>query len=111
MGTKPESISQLGLTFFGLTSDTANQYKLKLFNQLHEIVFYGQGGYTWGEIYNFPIWLRTHTYNKINEHYQKQTEHSQSTNKDPNTTQLVSPSGKVNKSAFQQASNSYKSKL
>ena len=109
----PESISQLGLAFFGLNSEIAPQYKLNLFNEIHEIVFYGQGGYTWSDTYNLPMWLRKYTYKKIKEHYDKQNEAAQkaSNSSNPNQTTLVSPDGTVNKSAFTQASQPYKSKL
>jgi hypothetical protein len=57
----------LGLTFFGLTPE----YRLTVFTQIHDIVFYGKGGYSWEAIYNMPIWLRRFTYNKLYEHYQE----------------------------------------
>lgn len=63
------SISQLILTFFGLTSNNISEYRLSLFNQLHEIAFHGQGGYNYDIVYNMPIWLRTYTFNKLKEWY------------------------------------------
>lgn len=63
---------QLGLSFFGLTSEAAPQIRINLFTQIHEIVFYGQGGYDWETVYNMPIWLRKFTFNKMKEHYDKQ---------------------------------------
>lgn len=103
----------MGLAFFGLTPETSNQFKLALFNELHEIVFYGQGGYTWGDVYNLPIWLRNYTYKKIKEHYDKQAEIAKksSSSSKPNTTTLVNPDGTVNKPAFNQASQPYKAKI
>jgi len=62
----------LDLTFFGLPAETANQYRIHLFSQIHEIVFHGNGGYTWETVYNMPIWLRTFTFNKMKEHYEAQ---------------------------------------
>ena len=59
-------ICPLGLTFFGLTPE----YRLKLFTQLHEIVFYGRGGYTWWDVYDLPISTRRFIYNKISEFYE-----------------------------------------
>jgi len=56
------------LPFFGLTQE----YRLALFNTIHEIVFHGQGGYDWHTIYNMPIWLRTFTYNKMKDYYDNQ---------------------------------------
>ena len=63
---------QLDLAFFGLTSEIISQYRSNLFTQIHEIVFYGQGGYDWGTVYNMPIWLRKFTFYKLKEHYEKQ---------------------------------------
>jgi len=58
----------LGLTFFGLTS----KYREYLFTRIHEICFYGQGGYDWPTVYNLPIMHREFIYNKIRDHYDKQ---------------------------------------
>jgi len=65
------SLSQLILTFFGLTSEIIPQVRMALFSQIHEIVFHGQGGYDYETIYNMPIWLRKFTYTKITEWYNK----------------------------------------
>lgn len=72
METTKRSQFPLDLTFFGLTSDLAPQIRINLFTQIHEIVFYGQGGYDWETVYNMPIWLRRFTFNKIKEHYDNQ---------------------------------------
>ncbi len=63
---------QLDLAFFGLTSNIAPQLRASIFTQIHEIVFYGNGGYDWDTIYNMPIWLRKFTFHKIKEHYEAQ---------------------------------------
>ena len=55
------------LTFFGLTQE----YRLYFFKQIHEIVFNGQGGYSWETVYNMPIWLRKFTFETLKEHYDK----------------------------------------
>jgi hypothetical protein len=60
----------LELTFFTLTQE----YRVSLFNQIHEIVFHGKGGYDYDTIYNMPIWLRTFTYQKINNFYEDEAE-------------------------------------
>lgn len=59
-------ICRSGLTFFGLTPN----YRLAVFSQIHEIVYYGNGGYTWETVYSMPLWLRKFTYNKILEIHQ-----------------------------------------
>lgn len=65
MGRRKEWISLLGSGFFGLTSD----YRAYIFSQIHEIVFHGNGGYTWADVYNMPIWLRRFTFNKLQEYF------------------------------------------
>lgn len=67
------------------------------------MVFYGNGGYDWGTIYNMPIWLRKFTFMKIKEHYEKQAEQSQKQSKGDKKVTLVDPSGNINKEAFKQA--------
>ncbi len=64
-----ESVSQLGLAFFGLTYEIAPQARAAVFTQIHEIVFHGKGGYDWDTIYNMPIWLRRFTFSKIQDFY------------------------------------------
>jgi len=59
------------LTFFGLTFNNSSEFRLAIFNQIHEIVFHGQGGYDYNTIYNMPIWLRNYTFNKIKDYYDK----------------------------------------
>jgi hypothetical protein len=63
----------LGLTFFGLTPN----YRKNLFRQVHEIVFHGNGGYSYEDVYLMPIWLRNYTFQLINEHYEKQAEEAE----------------------------------
>jgi len=35
------------------------------------MVFHGGGGYDWHTIYEMPIWLRTFTFNLLEEYYDK----------------------------------------
>jgi len=63
----------LGLVFFGLTPE----YRAALFSQLHDIVFNGQGGYSFDTVYEFPIWLRRYIHRTMVEHYQKQNKEQQ----------------------------------
>ena len=62
------------LSFFGLTSDKAPEYRVLLFKQIHEIVYYGGGGYDWYTVYEMPIWLRKFTYQSIVECKQKESD-------------------------------------
>ena len=51
------------MTFFGLTPE----YRGLLFNQIHDIVYYGNGGFDWHTVYDMPIWLRKLTFMRIKE--------------------------------------------
>ena len=81
-------IFQLDLTFFGLTPDTAKQFRFNLFTQIHEIVFHGQGGYDWDIVYSMPIWLRKFTFHKMKEHYEEK-------NKDNSGGDLASQTSQI----------------
>ena len=63
-------IFQLGSAFFGLTPT----YRASIFNQIHEIVFHGKGGYDHDTVYAMPVWLRNFTFQKLNEYYEKEKE-------------------------------------
>ena len=104
-----ESISQLGLAFFGLTYDIAPQARAAVFTQIHEIVFNGKGGYDWNTVYNMPIWLRKFTFNKLKEFYDKENEEiDNAQNGGSSQKNLVDPSGKVNVPEFLQSNKQYK---
>ena len=77
--------SRSQLTFFGLTSE----YRKSLFKQIHEIVYYGGGGYDWHTIYEMPIWLRKFTYKSIVENKQQESDaHKGVTSSQSNNTQI-----------------------
>ena len=96
----------MDLTFFGLTSSNASQFRKGVLTEVHEVVFHGGGGYTWSEVYNMPIYLRRFTLFKLKEHFDKISESSKPKKK--NGQQLVDGSGKVNKQQFKAASSKYK---
>ena len=91
-----ESISQLGLTFFGLTSDIAHQARAAIFTQIHEVVFYGKGGYDWHTIYNMPIWLRRFTFNQIKNFYQEEKDAYENKGKGGDTKTVINSDGTIN---------------
>jgi hypothetical protein len=62
------SLYQSQLTFFGLSLE----HRKYLFDQIHQIVFHGQGGYNFADVYDMPIWLRNYTYNQIKKWYDEQ---------------------------------------
>lgn len=91
----------MGLSFFGLTSDTAALARANLFTQIHEIVFHGKGGYDWNTIYEMPRWLRQFTFDKIKEFYDKENEaYENSQSKSKNTSTLIDSSGNVNREGW-----------
>jgi len=63
-------IYPLGLAFFGLSS----YHRSSIFSQIHQIVFHGNGGYTWNDVYNMPIWLRKFTFQEIKDFFDKKNE-------------------------------------
>jgi len=87
----------LGLAFFGLTPTSAKQYRIQFLTQIHEICFYGQGGYSWTEVYEMPLWLRKFVYQKVKEHYDKQAKQSEQAKqgKKSKTQNLINPDGTV----------------
>jgi hypothetical protein len=87
----------LGLTFFGLTTDTILQSRTAIFKQIHQIVFHGNGGYDWHTVYNMPIWLRRFTFNEIRKHFEEENEaiQKQSKGKNSNTKTVIDSDGKV----------------
>ncbi len=105
-----ESIFQSELTFFGLTSDNAPQARAALFNQIHQIVFHGKGGYDWNTVYNMPIWLRRWTFNEIKSFYQEQKEETENKSSSNGGKQTVINSDGTVKSPefFQKATNAKK---
>ena len=87
----------MGLAFFGLTSNNIAPARASLFSQIHQIVFYGNGGYDWHTVYNMPIWLRRFTFNEIKKHFEEENEaiQNQSKLKNSNTKTVIDSEGKV----------------
>ena len=95
------------LAFFGITSETAANYRYNLFDLIDEMVIAGGGSYSWNDIYNMPIWLRSFTYNKMKARVEKQNTQISSANKKT----LVNPDGTINKEAFKEANDNMKGKV
>jgi len=109
---KIESISQLGLDFFGLNSKNVDVVRANLFTQIHEICFHGKGGYDWETVYNMPRWLRQFTFSKINDFYRKEAEQIENLNSKSNKSKsiLMESSGEINHQAWSELSKSKKVK-
>jgi hypothetical protein len=77
----------LGLSFFGLTSNDPNTsiIKLQIYKQIHQICFYGKGGYSWPVVYNMPIYIRRFIFNEIKQFYEEEKEsHKKASSKSTN---------------------------
>jgi hypothetical protein len=59
---------QLLKTFFGLGSKD----RPGIFRQVFDLTFHGQGGFSWSEVYNMPVWMRKYCIQQANEHYSEQ---------------------------------------
>lgn len=62
--------------FFGL----GPEYKLGIHGEIFSLCYHGNGGFTWDEVYNLPIYLRRFYIQQINrviEEKNKATEASQ----------------------------------
>ena len=89
----------MGLTFFGQTLDTAPEFRLNLFTQIHQIIFHGKGGYDWETIYNMPIWLRKFTFKQIKDFYEEEKQQYEKS-KNSGSQTLVGTDGKVKAPQF-----------
>jgi len=99
------SLFPLGLTFFGLTSDIAQQVRFNLFKQIHEIVFHGKGGYDWTTVYNMPIWLRKFTFHQLQTFYEEEQKAYDDV-QNPGQTTAIDSSGKVQTPEFMKSRES-----
>lgn len=54
--------------FFGLTP----KYKLAVHENIFNMVTYGKGGWTWDDMYNMPVHLRTYYMNLLAKALEKE---------------------------------------
>lgn len=95
-----ESISQLGLPFFGLTPKIIPEIRKQLFTQIHEIVFHGKGGYDWPTVYNMPVWLRRFTFFQIKEFYENEAKRVEDSKKNNKQQTLMDSLGNIKNKAI-----------
>lgn len=95
-----ESISQLGLPFFGLTPKIVPEVRKQLFTQIHEIVFHGKGGYDWSTVYNMPVWLRKFTFFQIKEFYENEAKRVEDSKKNNKQQTLMDSLGNIKNKAI-----------
>ena len=64
-------------TFFGLASD----YRRVLHSQIFDLVYHGNGGFNWSDVYDMPIWLRHFYIRSIEDLLKKKNAAKQKANK------------------------------
>lgn len=64
-------------TFFGLTAKD----KPIIYRQIFELCYYGQGGFTFNEVMEMPIWLRRFYIQEINKEIKREKELREQGNK------------------------------
>ena len=73
--------------FFGLQPKN----KLDIHEQIFQLIYYGEGGFTHSDIYDMPVYLRSFYYKKLVEvkkKEEKQVQESQRKNKAPRTPNI-----------------------
>tara|TARA_Y100000114_G_C11711196_1_gene303577 strand:- start:122 stop:376 length:255 start_codon:yes stop_codon:yes gene_type:complete len=83
----------LGSAFFGLTP----KYKLQVYQEVHDLVYYGNGGFIYSEVYQMPIHIRRYHIRKIDVLHKKQNEELQKARESSNTTSSVPKMPNINK--------------
>jgi len=63
----------LGSRFFGLTPE----YKFQVYQEVHDLVYYGNGGFIYSEVYNMPIHIRRYHIRKINDLHEERNKAEQ----------------------------------
>lgn len=64
------------LHFFGLTLE----YRKQFYQEIHDLVYYGNGGFIYSEVYNMPIHIRRYHIHLISETHKKQNEETNKVN-------------------------------
>ena len=80
------------LTFFGLTS----KYRNVIFQQIHDLVYHGGGGFIHSEVYNMPIWMRKFHIQTINKFLKEKSDKQKEYNhqNQPSSNKVVGPNVK-----------------
>tara|TARA_Y100000356_G_C11214192_1_gene265268 strand:+ start:559 stop:855 length:297 start_codon:yes stop_codon:yes gene_type:complete len=85
---------------------------VQLFAQIHEICFYGKGGYDWHTVYDMPLWLRRFTHSKMVEHYEEEKKaYNKASGKGSSTSRSLTTDGKVTAPEFLKGNSPPKSHI
>lgn len=55
-----------------LTSEQAFQYRKSFLEEVHDLCFHGQGGFTYHDVYSLPILRRKFHLKRVADHYEQQ---------------------------------------
>jgi|TARA_B100000035_G_C20884252_1_gene501979 hypothetical protein len=47
---------------------------MSVYNEVHDLVYHGGGGYSYSEVYNMPIYLRRYSITRINNYLKEKKE-------------------------------------
>ena len=83
----------MGLRFFGLTPE----YKKQVYQEVHDLVYYGNGGFIYSEVYQMPIHLRRYHIRKIDVLHKKQNEEIEKARQGNTTTPSIPKAPNINK--------------
>ena len=80
-------------TFFGLTPN----YRVKKQEQIFDLVYHSQGGFTYQDVYNMPVYLRTFYILKMSKMFKDQKKQHDKQLKKSQARQKSTPRPKVPK--------------
>jgi hypothetical protein len=44
---------------------------MQVYNEVHDLIYHGNGGFTYSEVYNMPIHIRRYSIARINKHLEE----------------------------------------
>lgn len=72
--------------FFGL----GPEYKLGIHREIFSLCYHGQGGFTWGEVYELPIYLRRFYIQQINKVIEEKNKANEAASKSKSSSPNIS---------------------
>lgn len=83
----------MGSTFFGLTPE----YKFQVYQEVHDLVYYGNGGFIYSEVYQMPIHIRRYHIRKIDGLHKQQNEEIKNAKRENSPSSNISKPPNFNK--------------
>ena len=66
-GKETEVVIPIAVRFFYSTPE----YKLQIHEEIFQIILHSKGGFTFGDVYNLPIYLRTFYLKRLQKFYKR----------------------------------------